>query len=383
MKYSNILNEKISLLGFGMMRLPMLENGKIDFKKGEEMVDYALSHGITYFDTAYRYHDGESELFVKETLVKRHPRNHFLLTTKLPTWLINSKSEVHKMLSEQLKRVGTDYLDFYLLHSIDEESWGNIENNHMVEALVEEKSKGRIRHIGASFHCEPKLLRYILGKYGNEIEIIQLQINYFDWDYINAKELYEIALEFNKPVIVMEPLRGGMLSKLPSKNAQKILRENKNSTGLSYTDYAFGWVESLKNVKIILSGMSDLNQMRENICFFSRPDGLSQEQLDLIAQAKSELDKELFIPCTKCNYCQECPKGIKIPEIFDAYNDAQAKDFHFIWGSLSNNFKKIQPGAKDCIECGRCERACPQNIKIIQLLKDVNDKFEYLEQIGE
>lgn len=383
MKYSNVLNEKISLLGFGMMRLPLLENGKIDFDKALEMVDYALACGINYFDTAYRYHEGDSELFVREALVKRHNRKDFLLTSKLPTWLLTSEAHVHNMLTEQLERLGTDYMDFYLLHSIEEDSWENIEKYNMVKALVEEKAKGRIRHLGASFHCEPPLLRHILEKYGDDLEIIQLQINYFDWDYINAKELYNIAVEFNKPIIVMEPLRGGMLSKLPSKKAQAVLDADSERDSLSYTDYAFGWLEKLDNVKLILSGMSNMSQMKENINFFCRTKPISDSRLKLVDIAKSKLDEELFIPCTKCNYCRECPKGVKIPEIFEAYNEAQAKDFHYLWGSLSKNFKKIQPGPQECVKCGICENTCPQNIEIIKLLKDINDKFEYLAQIGE
>ncbi len=383
MKNSKINNTSVSRLGFGMMRLPLDSEGKIDFAKGFEMVDYALANGITYFDTAYRYHDGDSELFVKEALSKRHPRENFLLASKLPTWLIKSEAGVSEKLTEQLSRCGVEYFDFYLLHSIEEDGWGNIEKNRMGEILAEEKTAGRIRNIGASFHCEPALLRTVLDKYGDILDFIQLQLNYMDWDYINAKALHEIALEYNKPIVVMEPLRGGMLVKLPSEKAREILDGAENAKSLSYADFALGWVDALPNVAVTLSGMSTLENMVENIKFYDREQGLSALQLEAVNKAAAALQNEIFIPCTACNYCQDCPQHIKIPEIFDSYNNAAAKGFHHIWGSLSGEYKKITPEASRCIACGLCESACPQNLKIISLLKEVDTKFEELAAIGE
>lgn len=383
MRYSEINGTKISSLGFGMMRLPLDTQGEIDFQQGFEMVDFAIKNGINYFDTAYMYHHGKSEPFVKKALSERYDRTEFLLTSKLPTWLCHSKAEAEEKLKEQLERCGVDYFDFYLLHSVDEETWDNIEKNNMGEVMAEAKKKGLVKHIGASFHCGPVLLRKVLETYGDILEFIQLQINYLDWDFINAKELYQIAEEFNKPVIIMEPLRGGMLSKVPGANARKVLNKLIEAKNLSYTDLALGWVDSLPQVVITLSGMSNLEQMKENITFFSKPEGLSKEDVNIINEAAASLSNELFIPCTKCNYCQDCPKGIHIPEVFEQYNEAAAKDFHYIWGSLSQNYKKLTPSAKECIACGLCEKSCPQHLKIINLLKEVENKFDYLETIGE
>ncbi|MBQ1959139.1 MAG: aldo/keto reductase, partial [Firmicutes bacterium] len=208
MKYTQFRAANASRLGFGTMRLPMHADGKIDFEAGKEMVDFAIANGITYFDTAYKYHAGESEIFCREALVKRHPRESFCLADKLPTWLCHSPAEVTAKFEEQLGKCGVEYFDFYLLHNVDEETWPNLCEQNMVDILVKEREAGRIKHLGLSVHCEPALLREIMEKHSDVLEFVQIQVNYMDWDYINAKELYAICREYSKPIIVMEPIRG-------------------------------------------------------------------------------------------------------------------------------------------------------------------------------
>lgn len=382
MKYTDFNGKIISRLGFGTMRLPMDGEGNIDYEEGKLMVDYALAHGITYFDTAYKYHGGEAEIFCREALVKRHPRESFCLADKLPTWLCKTPESVSEKLQEQLDKCGTQYFDFYLLHNVSEESWPNIVKQNMIEILLKEKEAGRIRHLGLSVHCEPPLLREILEKHGDAMEFVQIQLNYMDWDYINAKELYYICREFSKPIIIMEPVRGGMLANPMSEKARNILDEAGSGEGLSYTDFALGYVDQLEGIAWTLSGMSALEHIKTNIAFFDGG-GLEAKHLAAIEEAAKVLQSDILVPCTGCNYCFECPSDIKIPKIFEEYNEAAAKGFHWIWGSLSEEYRGLGPNAKDCIGCGNCESQCPQNIKIIDMLKKIDAKYEELEKIGE
>ena len=364
------------------MRLPMHPDGTIDYEAGKEMVDYALDNGITYFDTAYKYHEGEAEIFCREALTKRYPRESFYLADKMPSWLCKTQQDAADIFEDQLKKCGTDYFDLYLLHNVDEEVWPIIEKLDIIDLMKEEMAKGRIRHLGLSVHCEPALLREIMEKRGDDLEFVQIQLNYMDWDYINAKELYHICRQYNKPVIIMEPLRGGMLANPLSERSRSILDEAGRERGLSYADMAFGFVDSLDGIICTLSGMSALNQVKENIEFFNG-EGLEEKHLKAVKEAADALQNDLFIPCTGCGYCFECPQEIQIPKIFSAYNEAAAKGFHYIWGSLSGIYKELGPNGKDCIGCGNCESHCPQKIKIIDLLKQIDDKYTELEKAGE
>lgn len=384
MRYNDFNGEKVSSLGFGTMRLPMDANGNIDYAEGEKMVAKAFEGGITYFDTAYKYHQGESENFCGKVLSK-YPRESFTLADKLPTWLCKSVDDAQRIFEEQLEKCKVNYFDYYLLHSIDEESWVGIEELDLVSFMVKLKEEGRVKHIGFSAHCEPELLDTILSKYGHILEFVQLQINYFDWEFLKAKALYDVARKYNKPIIIMEPIRGGMLANLPSKETRDILEKATKDSGkepVSYASYALRFVEQLDGVVCTLSGMSDSSQMEDNIKTFSG-DQLSETELAAIPIAASKLQADILVPCTACDYCFECPSQIKIPKIFAWYNEAAAKDFHWIWGSLTKTYEKLGPNATDCVECGNCEGLCPQKIGVIQKLKDIHKKYEELKELGE
>lgn len=382
MKYTQFRAANASRLGFGTMRLPMDAEGKIDFEAGKEMVDFAIANGITYFDTAYKYHAGESEIFCREALVKRHPRESFYLADKLPTWLCHSPAEVTAKFEEQLGKCGVEYFDFYLLHNVDEETWPNLCEHNMVDILVKEREAGRIKHLGLSVHCEPALLREIMEKHSDVLEFVQIQVNYMDWEYINAKELYAICREYSKPIIVMEPIRGGMLANPLSENARKALDAAGKEDGLTYPDFALGYVDQLEGVAVTLSGMSSLQQMKENIDFYNG-EGLNEKHLAAVEEAAKALQADLFVPCTGCNYCFECPMEIQIPKIFGTYNEAAAAGFHSVWCVLSDKYYAHGPNAKNCIECGNCEAHCPQKIQIIDMLKKIDDKYTEMKKIGE
>ena len=266
MVYSDFNELKISKLGLGMMRLPQTPEKKIDFEDSTKMIDMAIKGGINYFDTAYRYHDGESEVFVGEILSK-YPRESYYLADKLPAWICKTRQEAEDIFAEQLKRCKTDYFDFYLLHSVDEESWPLIESFELVDYIKGLKEQELVRHLGLSVHCGPELLEMIFANHSDVFEFVQIQLNYFDWDYINAKELYNIARKYNKPVIVMEPLRGGTLANLPSERASKVLKEaseKSNMSPCSDASYGLRYLRQLEGVMIILSGMSTVQQLEDN-----------------------------------------------------------------------------------------------------------------------
>ena len=447
MQYTDFKGLKISRLGFGTMRLPMDAEGQIDYEEGQKMLDYALANGVNYIDTAYMYHAGKSEVFTGKAIAK-HPRDSFFLADKMPTWLCKTEEDVARIFEKQLSKCGVDYFDFYLIHNVDEECWPTVQELHVADYLKQQLAAGRIRHLGASFHCSPDLLREVLTTCGDALEFIQLQLNYFDWEYEDAQAIYQVAREFDKPVIVMEPLRGGMLANPMSEDACKILDEasgpataatsvmaakaakvasadtaesaSEDAGGsasisaepanaparaiaqasgadadiaaqtpdagtparASYPAYALHFVNELPGIMITLSGMSNLEQMKDNIEIFNRP-AMNETEKAAIDQAVKTLRSDILIPCTGCNYCFECPSGIKIPEIFKLYNEAAVKGFHWIWGSLSGLYNEMDPNAKACIGCGACESHCPQKIRIIDKLKEIDAKYAELEAAGE
>lgn len=391
MQYTDFNDLKVSRLGFGAMRLPMDAEGTIVQETVQEMVDYAIANGVNYFDTAYRYHAGASEHAIGKALSK-HSRESFYLADKLPTWLCETEADVKKIFEEQLEKCGVNYFDFYLFHNIDEESWDNIIKLNMFDHMRAEKEAGRIRHLGASFHCSAEFLRGILAEYGDALEFVQLQINYFDWEYDKAYEIYNVAREYNKPIIIMEPVRGGMLAKPMSEAACRLLDEAAAEGSAcravgeegkaNYAACALKFCDELPGILTTLSGMSAFEQMTDNVNTFNAP-ALTAEEKAAIEAASKAIQSDIIIPCTACNYCDECPSGIQIPKIFSMYNVAATKGFHNIWSSLSGQYYGLETTASACIECGACESHCPQKIKIIDELKKIDAKYAELKEIGE
>lgn len=360
MKKTNFI-EEVSYLGLGAMRFPMNEKG-IDFDQVNQMVDISLEKGINYFDTAFVY--GDSELAIRECLVKRHPRESYKLADKLSIWVPKKKEELQSFFDSQLERCGVSYFDYYLMHAIDNQKMSMIDNFEAFEFMKSLKERGLVKHIGFSFHDTPELLEEILINHP-EMEFIQLQINYLDWKTIRSDECYKIAVKYNKPIIIMEPVKGGTLATMPT-NVEKILKDA--SPDKSIVSWAFRFFDELDNIMCVLSGMSDKNQLLENIEIFDTITPFTDAEHKALDEGLVELSKISSIPCTGCKYCIECPKDINIPAIFGIYN--QYKRFpENAWNSGMAYRTNITVKADECIECGKCESHCPQFIKIIDELK--------------
>lgn len=371
MKYSEFSNiqGKVSKLGFGLMRLPKLYEGKedIDFKEAEKLVDLAYKNGVNYFDTAYVYHGGESEIFAGKILNK-YPRESYNLATKLPGWAIkNDNKTVDELFNEQLEKCETEYFDFYLLHSLNRDIWNTFKSVNAYENLKEKKAQGQIKHLGFSFHGDMELFKELLENY--EWDFVQLQINYYDWEADNAKDFYKLLEDKNIPCIVMEPVRGGSLQKLNDEAVEVFKKLSDNSPA----SYALRFVAQLPNVLTTLSGMSTYEQVEDNINTFNECKPLSDEEMKAIDRANILFRKNFSIPCTACKYCvTECPKGIDIPSCFSAFNEYNAtRDIQ----DLNKTYLLIpeEKRANNCIDCKKCMEHCPQEINIPRKLSNIKD----------
>ena len=371
MIYSDFQNEKLSLLGFGTMRLPCLADGSIDENQVAEMTRLAMEAGVNYFDTAYPYHGGQSERVMGRVLSK-YPRDSYNLATKYPGHQILSDGyNPAAIFEEQLEKCGVDYFDFYLLHNVNEKSmevymdpqWG------IVDYFKEQKRLGRIRHLGFSSHAQVEGLEKFLDYCGQDMEFCQIQLNYMDWMLQKAKEKYELLTARGIPVWVMEPVRGGMLASLREENSARLKAIRPEATDASW---GFRFLQGLPNVKMVLSGMSNLAQMQDNLATFARRDTLNPEETELLLSiARGMMDS---IPCTACRYCCEgCPKGLDIPALLAVYNELRVTPT--VNAAMRVEFLPEEKKPTACIGCGKCARSCPQNIDIPRALKELAEKL--------
>lgn len=358
------LGETIGKLGFGLMRLPQKEDSTIDVEQTKEMVDLFLEAGFTYFDTAWAY--AGSEDAIRQALVERYPRERFQLATKNAAWInCKTREEAIAQFDTSLKQTGAGYFDFYLLHNLGEGRTKYFDDFDMWSWVQEKKKEGLIKHVGFSFHSTPEELEDILNKHP-EMEFVQLQINYADWENpaVQSKACYEVARKHGKPVVIMEPIKGGMLANPPESVAEVFKNAEPDSSAASW---AVRFAASLEGVITVLSGMSSVDQMKDNLSYMKGFQGLNAEQQAVIAKAQEELKKIPLIPCTTCNYCAKvCPMNIGISGTFTAmnmltlYGDKAAAAHQEEW-LVSGHGKKR---ASECVKCGACEEACPQHIKI-------------------
>ena len=360
---------KMPKLGFGLMRLPE-KGGVIDHETVCSMVDKYMKAGLNYFDTAYVYHGGKSEVAAREALVKRYPRDSFMLATKLPAWEMRKKEDVERIFNEQLERAGVDYFDFYLLHSIEDGS-----NHDTYEKYdcwnwgLQKKAEGKIKHFGFSYHGSPELLEDVLNRHP-EVEFVQIQLNYLDRTnpVVRSQKLYDILTERNIPIIVMEPVRGGMLANLGEEidSKFKAMRPDK-----SVASWALRFVGSLPRVMTILSGMSTDDQMDDNIGTFTNFEPLSDAEMALVDEVTDDILSMEQIGCTACKYCCDgCPRHISIPDVFRTINTLRRYPGDWRSKNFYNGLVERSGRASDCIGCGQCERVCPQHLPIIKLLKE-------------
>lgn len=368
-------------LGFGLMRLPLLDENdaaSIDLEQMKKMVDTFIEKGFTYFDTAWMYCGFHSEDAVKEALVDRYPRDTYTLATKLHAGFIKTKEDRDKIFNEQKRKTGVEYFDYYLLHDMGYDHYEIYKKLDCFRWLEEKKKEGLVKHIGFSYHDNAKLLDKILTEHP-EMEFVQLQINYLDWDSegIQSRKCYEVATKHGKPVIVMEPVKGGTLAVVPD-NVEKMFKEYNPDASIA--SWAIRFAASLSNVKMVLSGMSNMEQLNDNLSYMESFIPLRKEEQDIIKKAVEMINRNIAIPCTGCSYCIDgCPKNIAIPKYFSLYNADQQEIKEKGWtpqGEYYNRLNAIFGKAGDCIECGQCEGVCPQHLPVIEYLKEVASYFE-------
>ena len=372
MIYKTFQNEKLSLLGMGAMRLPVIDGNDavIDEATAQRMVDEAVAGGVNYFDTAWGYHNGQSELFMGKAL-KKYPRDSFYLATKFPGYDLSNFGKHQEIFAEQLKKCQVDYFDFYLCHNVCEmniDAYLNEEKYHTVSFLKQQKANGKIRHLGFSAHGSYETIKRFLEAYGADMEFCQLQINWLDWEFQNAKAKVELLKEYKIPVWVMEPLRGGKLANLSDAYAQKLraLRPEEEIPA-----WSFRFLQSVPEVTMVLSGMSNEAQMLDNIKTFAESKPLNAEEQAALLEIAKEMTSQTSVPCTACRYCTtHCPQGLNIPYLLELYNEHTfTKDFAFIAPmALQALPEDKRPSA--CLGCRSCERVCPQQIKISEILAD-------------
>lgn len=375
MVYKDYQDLKLSALGLGAMRLPVIDgdDARIDEEKAAEMVAYAMEKGINYYDTAWGYHNGNSEIVMGKAL-SRYDRDSYYLATKFPGYDLSNMDKVEEIFEKQLEKCRVDYFDFYLVHNVCEMNIDAYldEKYGIYDYLVKQKENGRIRHLGFSAHGSCEVMKRFLDKYGKSMEFCQIQLNWLDWSFQNAKGKVELLKEWNLPVWVMEPLRGGKLASLKTEDEAKLkaLRPDE-----SVPAWAFRFLQALPEVTMVLSGMSNMEQLKENIETFEADKPLNKEERDGLLGIADEMLKQSNLPCTACHYCvSHCPKGLNIPELIEMYNEHCFTGGGFIAPMLVATMpEEKRPSA--CVGCRSCEAVCPQQIKISEMMSDFAGKL--------
>ncbi len=369
------LGIETSLLGYGCMRFPTNAEGRIDEAKAEALLDKAIAGGVNYIDTAYPYHNGESETFVGKVL-KKYDRSTLYLATKLPVWFVKSLEDVDKLFNEQLEKLQTDYIDFYLLHAMNLGRWKEMLKLGVVKRLEELKAEGKIRYLGFSFHDSYEAFEEMLC--ARDWDFCQIQLNYMDADEQAGMKGYKLTEERNVPLIIMEPVKGGMLANYGEDIAGRFKALDADA---SIASFALRWVGSLPNVKVVLSGMTTMEQVEDNLKTFGSFKAMSEEELKVVDEVVEILNSRVQNGCTGCNYCMPCPAGVNIPRNFRIWNTYHMYQNYDV---VKWNWEKDMPDsekAKNCIKCGKCEKACPQKLNIRQDLSKVQEDMDKKEMI--
>jgi len=366
--------------GYGCMRLPVLnqkDQASFDYELINKLFDTYLEKGFTYFDTAYTYHGYHAEEGIRKVLVERHPRNSFQLATKLPLRDFKDSEDMERIFNEQLNNCGVNFFDYYLLHNMGSNVYEKCSKYGAFDFVAKKKAEGKIKVVGMSFHDTPELLDEILSKYGDKLDFVQLQINYIDWEQPNvqSRRCLEIANKYNKPIIVMEPCKGGTLINVPEE-AEKLMKDYNPAA--STASWALRYAASQKGVFRVLSGMNSMEQVEDNTSFMNDFVPLNEEENAIIEKVTKIINDKTAVQCTACEYCTHgCPKNIAIPKYFALYNSIMRTTGSFSSQMVYYNNIAINNGkASECIGCNQCEGACPQHLPIVTHLKDVVEKFE-------
>lgn len=376
MIYNEILGERLSAIGMGCMRLPTIgDNNEIDVARTREMIAYAMERGINYFDTAWRYHGGTSETVIGD-LLSEYDRESFYLATKFPGFDVKNFGAIEDIFEEQLRKCRVDHFDFYLCHNVWELNldWYLNPEYGLLDYLREQKKNGRIKHLGFSAHGSFETIERFIEAYGAEIEFCQIQLNWLDWNFKNAGAKVELLKKHGLPVWVMEPVRGGHLCNIPEKHRARL---DAAAPGRSLPEWAFRFVQSVPEVKMTLSGMSNLEQLRENLDTYEESKPLSSEEFALLQDIAHEMTSAGTLPCTSCRYCTEyCPNQINIPWLIEIYNDKIYSGAEFT-ASPALRALPEEKRPSGCIGCRSCESVCPQGIKISEAMADFASRLKY------
>ena len=376
MIYNDFNGIQLSALGMGNMRLPVVEgnDGKIDVDKAKEMIAYCMKAGINYYDTAYGYHGGQSELVVGE-LLKKYDRNSFYLASKFPGYDLSNMPKIKEIFEEQLKKCQVEYFDFYLFHNVCEMNIDAYLNPKygIYDYLIEQKRNGRIKHLGFSTHGDIECMTRFLNAYGKDMEFCQIEINYFDYKFQNAKGNVELLDQWNIPVWVMEPVRGGQLASLSQEATSKLKTARPDESVVSW---AFRFLQSFPSIKMTLSGMSNMNQLKENIETYNENKPLNEKEMDLILGIADDMIRKTTVPCTGCHYCvSKCPKELDIPFLLKLYNEAMVAGSGDFIAPMALSSVDADKQPECCVNCHSCEKVCPQQIHIPEHLANFAKKM--------